>query len=100
MGENASAPTVRAVRARRNVLAELGLLQEAETFPDQATLRIVGAVETAGRLTPQARFLLRRTVDALLAGELAGGELAFYVSHDNINGLNAVLAQRSGRASV
>jgi len=41
-----------------------------------------------------------RTVDALLAGELAGGELAFYVSHDNINGLNAVLAQRSGRASV
>jgi hypothetical protein len=80
------------VRARRDVLDELGL---PETLPDQATQRIVGAVKTAGRLTPQAHFLLRRTVDALLAGELAGVELAFYVAHDNITGLRAVLAQRS-----
>jgi len=81
------------IQGFRFLRSERGL-PGAETFPDQATQQIVGAVKT-GRLTPQARFLLRQTVDALLAGELAGVELAFYVAHDDINGLRAVLAKRS-----
>ncbi len=85
--------SVRLPRSRSGVPLEGATPVETQTFPDPATRQIVTAVESTGLLTPDAQFMLRQTVDALLAGTLAGTELASYVAHDNIDGLRAALAR-------